>query len=994
MLWKDTALQTLCRCSRGHWWHEQGVISRRESDLFSFSLPQATNDTQPYRLLLLLRTVDGDAQLGTSPVPDTIGTQVYSTEVTTEVVIEIPWFVIAQNPGRYLVSISRARRRSIYTLQLQQAFAVLRILRQLGPSNDSVLLIVALLSGMGSARPVETPLNDVMLAEPDLTAVKDLHTACCVEGGATSSLCTQFLPRALAPSHSPDDDLCRMTPMACNSDGRLTQLAVAQAGLICPRGLPASLSQLGALVTLDLAFNYINMTAAEVAQIIGPMPALQNAFLRYTGIDGPLSCDLVANPSLTRLSLSGNNVTGSLPPCMLQDPTLQELYLSQTGLSGALPDVVPANSPLRLLYAINFIQPERTGFTGPLPPSLLSSPSLAYLNLANNALSGSLGQLPATLRTLNVSNNALAGRITELPPSLAVLDVGTNEFTGGLPAIPETLRYLGAANNSLAGTLPALPPSSQLRFMYAQNNRLTGGLPPSLVDGRAPLLLLDLHNNRLTGQLDDAAAAGSGRGSSGGRRLLQQQQGGADAEQQAGAGGGGVAGGGGAWSFDTLALLDLSGNGFSGPVPASLGGLQGLSYLDLSSNALTGSLAPYADALAANASQSALLHLNLSSNRLAGEVPAALAAAPMLDPQRLNGRRSAGVPRVLDLSGNTFEGAFPTGLVSQAEAAQAACSNMCSVRVLLGGPDMALACPGELTVSAAQLEFLQQADYVCRDGSGQQQCWHGIMLGKHWETALLRLRCLLTLVSLRPCGTAARQPSWSALGCCCVEVSLLAAASLPESSDQPGSATVVSGQPFTTPTRMGATAARRPPAKQQLSPGAIAGIVIGSVAGAALLAGAAVFGYKMTKRHRWAGAAVFGCKKTKRHRWAGAAVFGCKKTKRHRWAGAAVFGCKKTKRHRWAGAAVFGCKKTKRHRWAGAAVLAARRPRGTGLPPASTLAAPPAAAAAGATNGVNGASPGRGVRFSDAAGDPAYPHTPYERSQAGIEMLSNRHNEV
>lgn len=41
----------------------QGVISRREVDLFSFNLPQATNDTRPYRLLLILRSVDGDAQL-------------------------------------------------------------------------------------------------------------------------------------------------------------------------------------------------------------------------------------------------------------------------------------------------------------------------------------------------------------------------------------------------------------------------------------------------------------------------------------------------------------------------------------------------------------------------------------------------------------------------------------------------------------------------------------------------------------------------------------------------------------------------------------------------------------------------------------------------------------------------------------------------------------------------------------------------------------------
>eukprot|EP00883_Tetradesmus_obliquus_P002744 jgi/Sobl393_1/12953/SZX66506.1 len=267
----------------------QGVISRREVDLFSFNLPQATNDTRPYRLLLILRSVDGDAQLGlsiptpqgTSPVPDTIGTQVYSTEITTEVIIELPWFVVAQNPGRYLISISRARRRSIYMLQ------------------------------------VETPFNNVRLAEPDLTAIKDLHTACCVEGGATSSLCTQFLPRALAPNHSDDDDLCRMTPMTCNSDGRLTQLAVAQAGLICPRGLPSSMSQLDALTTLDLAFNFINMSTADITQIIAGLPALQNAFLRYTGLDGPLDCGLVANPTLTRLSLSGNNVTGTLPACML-----------------------------------------------------------------------------------------------------------------------------------------------------------------------------------------------------------------------------------------------------------------------------------------------------------------------------------------------------------------------------------------------------------------------------------------------------------------------------------------------------------------------------------------------------------------------------------------------------------------------------------------------------------------------------------------------------
>jgi hypothetical protein len=157
-------------------------------------------------LPLLRRGLSIPSPSGTSPVPDTIGTQVYSTEITTEVrtsssckicgthatlhkqrsaqsttgarflsvclslclsdslllslspvsasfargwcpaalcakvpphlllvlyvllpllqvIIEIPWFVIAQNPGRYLISISRARKRALYTLQVRGAAA-------------------------------------------------------------------------------------------------------------------------------------------------------------------------------------------------------------------------------------------------------------------------------------------------------------------------------------------------------------------------------------------------------------------------------------------------------------------------------------------------------------------------------------------------------------------------------------------------------------------------------------------------------------------------------------------------------------------------------------------------------------------------------------------------------------------------------------------------------------------------------------------------------
>lgn len=44
---------------------------------------------------------------------------------------------------------------------------------------------------------------------------------------------------------------------------------------------------------------------------------------------------------------------------------------------------------------------------GTLPASLLSSPAMAYLDLANNALSGGIAQLPPNLVIFNISNNLM-----------------------------------------------------------------------------------------------------------------------------------------------------------------------------------------------------------------------------------------------------------------------------------------------------------------------------------------------------------------------------------------------------------------------------------------------------------------------------------------------------------------------------------------------------------------------------------------------------------
>ena len=57
-------------------------------------------------------------------------------------------------------------------------------------------------------------------------------------------------------------------PASCaGMQGHLLELFAASVGLFCPNGLPSDLSGLSALHTLDLSFNAINSTLAQVAQV-------------------------------------------------------------------------------------------------------------------------------------------------------------------------------------------------------------------------------------------------------------------------------------------------------------------------------------------------------------------------------------------------------------------------------------------------------------------------------------------------------------------------------------------------------------------------------------------------------------------------------------------------------------------------------------------------------------------------------------------------------
>ncbi|XP_020205574.1 receptor-like protein EIX2 isoform X3 [Cajanus cajan] len=239
-------------------------------------------------------------------------------------------------------------------------------------------------------------------------------------------------------------------------------------------------------------------------------------------------------------------------------------------------------------------------FSGGIPASICSPPSLVLLELSNNNLSADLSSTfhnCTSLRFLSLGNNRLIGympkEITKNLPLLEYLLLRGNTLAGSIPEEVcglHSLNLLDLAENNLSGSIPTclgdvhgfkLP---QTYFIYETESRLSSytthvelmvkGKITEYENGMFVHSTIDLSNNDPCGRIPEKLT-----------ELIH------------------------------LGILNLSWNRLTGNIPSTIGSLKDLESLDLSHNHLSGPIP------ASMASMTFLSNLNLSYNNLSGQIP-------------------------------------------------------------------------------------------------------------------------------------------------------------------------------------------------------------------------------------------------------------------------------------------------------------------------------------------------------------------------------------
>ncbi|KAM0028250.1 putative non-specific serine/threonine protein kinase [Helianthus debilis subsp. tardiflorus] len=449
--------------------------------------------------------------------------------------------------------------------------------------------------------------------------------------------------------------------------------------------LSTSLGELSHLRYLDLSGN--DFLGSRVPEFIGSLKQLTYLNLSFANFSGIISHHIGNLSNLKNLDLSSNRLTGSIPESFESLGALEILDISSNELTGSIPTF--AGKLIELDLSFNYLN-------GSIPKSLRKLIALEVLHLDYNELTGPIPTFPGKVTKLYLYDNYLSGSIPESIGKLADLTdlyLSNNLLSGTIPVSIgqlSKLRSLDVSRNLLEGVvfeshfanlsmLEDLNAAFNSKLMFSVSRKwlppfqlikidlssckITNGFPNWLrnqkklislvlsnatISGPLPTWLrsmpiipsIDLSHNNLSGPLTNLPNGGTYHGELQGMVNNHMYISfGDDTEGVIQ-----VMKGTAMEYTKTMQYvfnMDLSSNKLVGDIPVELTALYALVGLNLSNNHLSGRIPDNIG------NMKALFSLDLSGNKLSGLIPPSIAALHFLS--------------YLNLSNNNLSGQIPTG---------------------------------------------------------------------------------------------------------------------------------------------------------------------------------------------------------------------------------------------------------------------------------------------------------------------------------------------
>ena len=475
--------------------------------------------------------------------------------------------------------------------------------------------------------------------------------------------------------------------------------------------VPKSIGNLSALQSLHLGSNLLEGEISE--QHFSNLSKLVELSLSHNSLTFKFSNDWVPPFMLSILDLSFCNLGPDFPKWLRTQQLIDYLDISHNRISDTIPSWfwyinIPCfyinlsynqirgtlpNKPLNIVSTINL---SNNKFSGILNNFLCptSAQFLIYVDLSNNQLSGGLdvcfGQL-TELRILNLANNNLSGQIPDSMGSLIklrVLDLSNNSFLGELPLSLQNcteLSFINLRDNSFSGKLPAWMGESLLSLIILDlhSNKFHGCIPLQLCR-LAHIQFFDLSQNNISGNIPRClynltAMAFKNTNNKHTEVYASLYMDGTQVtftNVRANYTVNTIV----SWkghsyiygkNFGEMRSIDLSSNKLTGEIPAEIFNLTELKALNLAGNMLKGLIPQEIGCL------QQLESLDLSSNQLFGSIPASIADLNFLS--------------FLNLSYNKLSGRIPTGTQIQIANPFGFIGNLA-----LCGPPLTPKCPGDV----------------------------------------------------------------------------------------------------------------------------------------------------------------------------------------------------------------------------------------------------------------------------------------------------------